>query len=144
MISNRHCKVYCLLSGTIGNNNKSNNKSSSSPSPPEMEVFVEDTSGNGTLINGTTLLRRNERRKLQTGDVICLLNPKLLSKKLRSVAERKMYMSQYSYVFVNLYEQEARHGWGVNSMLSNSMSRSSFSGGGGRMGNSGLSSSVGL
>ena len=133
MISNRHCKVYCLLSGTIGNN-KSNNKSSSSPSPPEMEVFVEDTSGNGTLINGTTLLRRNERRKLHTGDVICLLNPKLLSKKLRSVAERKMYMSQYSYVFVNLYEQEARHGWGVNSMLSNSMSRSSFSGGG-RMSN---------
>jgi hypothetical protein len=78
-----------------------------------MEVFVEDTSGNGTLINGTTLLRKNERRRLHTGDVICLLNPKLLSKKLRSVAERKMYMSQYSYVFVNLYEQEARHGWGI-------------------------------
>ena len=73
---------------------------------------MEDASGNGTLVNGTTLLRR----KLHTGDVICLLNPKLLAKKLRSVAERKMYMSQYSYVFVNLYEQEAWHGWGVHSM----------------------------
>ena len=105
MISNRHCRVYCLLSNTSNHNSNTNG-------PPEMEVFVEDASGNGTLVNGTTLLRR----KLHTGDVICLLNPKLLAKKLRSVAERKMYMSQYSYVFVNLYEQEARHGWGVHSM----------------------------
>jgi hypothetical protein len=78
-----------------------------------MEVFVEDMSGNGTLINGTTLLRKNERRKLHTGDVICLVNPKLLAKRVRSMSERKMYMSQYSFVFVNLYEQEARHGWGA-------------------------------
>eukprot|EP00581_Thalassiosira_minuscula_P009929 CAMPEP_0183708562 /NCGR_PEP_ID=MMETSP0737-20130205/4837_1 /TAXON_ID=385413 /ORGANISM="Thalassiosira miniscula, Strain CCMP1093" /LENGTH=1283 /DNA_ID=CAMNT_0025936455 /DNA_START=270 /DNA_END=4121 /DNA_ORIENTATION=- len=107
MISNRHCRIYCLLSNANGTNSNTNN------SPPEMEVFVEDTSGNGTLVNGTTLLRRNERRKLHTGDVVCLLNPKLLAKKLRSTVERKMYMSQYSYVFVNLYEQEARHGWGA-------------------------------
>jgi len=83
---------------------------------------VEDTSGNGTLINGTTLLRKHERRLLHTGDVICLLNPKLLGNKVRSIAEQKTYMSQYSYVFVNLYEQEARHGWGVMGL----------SGGGGR------------
>mmetsp|Transcript_825 Transcript_825/g.1706 ORF Transcript_825/g.1706 Transcript_825/m.1706 type:complete len:1233 (+) Transcript_825:106-3804(+) len=113
MISNRHCRIYCLLSNC--NNSNRNNSNNNGNGPPEMEVFVEDTSGNGTLVNGTTLLRRNERRKLHTGDVICLLNPKLLSKKMRSVAERKMYMSQYSYVFVNLYEQEARHGWGVMS-----------------------------
>jgi len=109
MVSNRHCKVYCLLTNTNTDSTNSNCDSS-----PEMEVFVEDTSGNGTLVNGTALLRKNERRKLHTGDVICLLNPKLLAKKLRSAAERKMYASQYSYVFVNLYEQEARHGWGVN------------------------------
>ncbi len=83
---------------------------------------MEDTSGNGTLINGTTLLRKHERRLLHTGDVICLLNPKLLGNKVRSIAEQKTYMSQYSYVFVNLYEQEARHGWGVMGL----------SGGGGR------------
>lgn len=127
MVSNRHCRIYCLLSNVNNNtiNNNSNNylgSLSSSPSslsasspPPDMGVFVEDTSGNGTLINGTIQLRKNERRRLHTGDVICLLNPKLLSKKLRSAAERKMYMSQYSYVFVNLYEQEARHGWGIMS-----------------------------
>ncbi|KAL9180928.1 hypothetical protein ACHAXT_009733 [Thalassiosira profunda] len=116
MVSNRHCKIFCLLSNT------SNNGGGETSGPPEMEVFVEDTSGNGTLVNGTTLLRKNERRKLHTGDVICLLNPKLLAKKLRSPAERKMYGSQYSYVFVNVYEQEARHGWGVDSTgkLSNS------------------------
>jgi hypothetical protein len=98
MVSNRHCRIFCLL----GND-----------SMPDLEVFVEDTSGNGTLINGTTLLRKYERRRLHTGDVICLLNPKLLSKRVRSIPEQKSYISQYSYVFVNLYEQEARHGWGV-------------------------------
>lgn len=95
-----------------------------------MEVFVEDTSGNGTLINGTTLLRKNERRKLHTGDVICLLNPKLLYKKIRNGNERKRYMQQYSYVFVNLYEQE-RH-WNYN--YSSSQSLCGVSGGGGGIG----------
>lgn len=123
MVSNRHCRIYCLLEN-VNNSNANNGDGQSSsqtsllssslpPSPPDMEVFVEDTSGNGTLINGTTLLRKHERRRLHTGDVICLLNPKLLSKKIRSITERKSYMSQYSYVFVNLYEQEARHGWGI-------------------------------
>eukprot|EP00574_Skeletonema_japonicum_P001056 CAMPEP_0201741886 /NCGR_PEP_ID=MMETSP0593-20130828/47038_1 /ASSEMBLY_ACC=CAM_ASM_000672 /TAXON_ID=267983 /ORGANISM="Skeletonema japonicum, Strain CCMP2506" /LENGTH=1254 /DNA_ID=CAMNT_0048236225 /DNA_START=144 /DNA_END=3908 /DNA_ORIENTATION=+ len=118
MISNRHCRIYCLLNlpnkpnNTISNNSKNNH-------PPEMEVFVEDTSGNGTLINGTTLLRKNERRKLHTGDVICLLNPKLLYKKIRNGNERKRYMQQYSYVFVNLYEQE-RH-WNYNYSSSQSL-----------------------
>jgi len=121
MVSNRHCRVYCLLTGgsvrggAMGPNGGCGNNGGNGVVPPEMEVFVEDTSGNGTLVNGTTLLRRNERRRLHTGDVVCLLNPKLLAKKLRSVAERKAYVSQYSYVFVNLYEQEARHGWGVMS-----------------------------
>ena len=131
MVSNRHCRIYCLLENinthndTNNNNSNANNddgqsssqtsilSSSFAPPPPDMEVFVEDTSGNGTLINGTTLLRKYERRRLHTGDVICLLNPKLLSKKIRSITERKAYMSQYSFVFVNLYEQEARHGWGI-------------------------------
>lgn len=114
MVSNRHCRIYCLLGNVETINNNDDNGGNNSP--PDMEVFVEDTSGNGTLINGTTLLRKNERRRLHTGDVICLLNPKLLGKKVRSIAEQKTFMSQYSYVFVNLYEQEARHGWGVMGM----------------------------
>jgi serine/threonine protein kinase len=120
MISNRHCRIYCLLNlpnnhttKTIQHSNNNNHHH------PEMEVFVEDTSGNGTLINGTTLLRKNERRKLHTGDVICLLNPKLLYKKIRNGNERKRYMQQYSYVFVNLYEQE-RH-WNYNYSSSQSL-----------------------
>jgi hypothetical protein len=109
MVSNRHCRIYCLLLGGADNDAGGGGNSP----PPDMEVFVEDTSGNGTLINGTTLLRKHERRLLHTGDVVCLLNPKLLGGKVRSIAEQKAYMSQYSYVFVNLYEQEARHGWGI-------------------------------
>ena len=127
MISNRHCRMYCLLNlpnkpnnSIIQNNNANNTNGNNTQHPPEMEVFVEDTSGNGTLINGTTLLRKNERRKLHTGDVICLLNPKLLYKKIRNGNERKRYMQQYSFVFVNLYEQE-RH-WNYNYSSSQSLS----------------------
>jgi len=111
MISNRHCRIYCLLNlPDHGVQDLAElTPSSTCSNVPEMEVFVEDTSGNGTLINGTILLSRNERRKLHTGDVICLINPKVLAKRVRSTSERKIYMSQYSYVFVNLYEQEARN-----------------------------------
>ena len=130
MISNRHCRVYCLLSSGTNAANTSADKA------PEMEVFVEDTSGNGTLINGTTLLRRNERRRLHTGDVICLLNPKLLARKIRSVAERKMYVGRYSYVFVNLYEQEARHGWTTLGSVGHQSNGGMMSGSGGSMSNS--------
>ena len=111
LISNRHCRIYCLLH--LPEHHNSNNHdltpSSANSNTPEMEVFVEDTSGNGTLINSTILLSRNERRKLHTGDVICFVNPKLLAKRVRSPSDRKMYMTHYSYLFVNLYEQEARH-----------------------------------
>lgn len=88
-ISNRHCRIFCIL-GT------------------ELEVFVEDTSGNGTLVNNTTLLRKNERRKLHTGDVISLVNPTFLSKRIKNPSDRKVCQAQYSFVFVNLWEQEAR------------------------------------
>lgn len=109
-VSNKHCRIFCILSAERHHRT--------------IEVFVEDTSGNGTLINNTTLLRKNERRKLHTGDVVCLVNPQFIMKRIRSgsrsggsgqydASERKLCISQYSYVFVNLWEQEARGGGGI-------------------------------
>ena len=120
-ISNKHCRIFCITNNTNNTNTDVDTT---------MEVYVEDTSGNGTLINNTTLLRKNERRKLHTGDVVCLVNPQFIMKRIRSCCsggnrssdgsgggqhynealERKLCVSQYSYVFVNLWEQEVRGG----------------------------------
>lgn len=62
MISNRHAKIYCLF---LGNNQN-------------MEVYIEDTSGNGTLINSTVKLRKGEKRLLHSGDAICFVNPQIV------------------------------------------------------------------
>ena len=63
MISNTHCRLFCLL-------NTKNTVNSSSM--PELEVYIEDLSGNGTFVNNTTLLKRNERRIIHTGMFIML------------------------------------------------------------------------
>jgi serine/threonine protein kinase len=61
MVSNRHFKLHCLLAaGGV------------------PEVYIEDTSGNGTIINSTARLRRGERRLLHTGDEISVVNPLLV------------------------------------------------------------------
>jgi len=93
MISNTHCRIFCLLKNANTNDN-------------EMEVYIEDSSGNGTFINNTTLLKRNERRLLHTGDTICLLNPKIIQKKVRNVLEQKDILNHYSFVFINLFHQQ--------------------------------------
>jgi len=62
MISNRHAKIYCLFLGNHHN----------------MEVYIEDTSGNGTFINSTVKLRKGEKRLLHSGDTICFVNPQLV------------------------------------------------------------------
>ena len=124
-ISNKHCRIFCITNNTNNTNNDVDTT---------MEVYVEDTSGNGTLINNTTLLRKNERRKLHTGDVVCLVNPQFIMKRIRSCCcngsgsgggqhynealERKLCVSQYSYVFVNLWEQEVRGGGCSNGGIS--------------------------
>jgi serine/threonine protein kinase len=71
-----------------------------------MQVFLEDMSGNGTIVNQTTLLRRGEKRMLHTGDEICLVNPHTLKKKIRSATVLKELLSQHSFVFVNLHQQQ--------------------------------------
>jgi len=88
MISNRHCNIFCMLKPGEG-----------------MDVFVEDSSGNGTVINGTTLLKKGEKRLLHTGDEICLVNPIPLRKKIGSKEIITRVQRRYTYVFVNAFHQ---------------------------------------
>ena len=92
MISNKHCRIFCMLKG---------------PGPlQEMDVYIEDSSGNGTLINGSTLLRRGEKRLLHTGDEICLVNPQTLRKKIRSLDMLHNFQRKYAFIFVNVFQQQ--------------------------------------
>lgn len=84
MISNQHFKVYCTLS----------------ESGPDVSVWLEDCSGNGTLVNQTTLLRKGERRLLHAGDEICVVNPTSLRRKVRKQSLLTHILQQYSFVFV--------------------------------------------
>ena len=110
IISNTHCRIFCLLKGhssmgaadstATGNGNGYGYGST----PLDMEVYIEDSSGNGTIVNHTTLLKRNERRILHTGDTICLLNPKIVRKKVKDVTLQKELLDCYSFVFINVYQ----------------------------------------
>ena len=93
MVSNHHCTVYCMLKEPNGDSNS-------------MDVFVEDSSGNGTIINGSTLLKRGEKRLLHTGDQICLVNPHPLRKKIRNPLAIQQVQRRYTYIFVNVYQQQ--------------------------------------
>ena len=113
MVSNRHFKILFLLaSGGI------------------TEVYVEDASGNGTLINSMARLRRGERRLLHTGDEICVVNPILVRSCIQQAIQaavcknpsdaieistifppawkhevHRLVMANYSFLFVNLHHQ---------------------------------------
>lgn len=84
MISNQHFKIYCTLS----------------ESGHDVSVWLEDHSGNGTLVNQTTLLRKGERRLLHAGDEICVINPVTLRRKVRKQSLLTHILQQYSFVFV--------------------------------------------
>ena len=87
MISNRHCRIYTLLTNDNTNTNT-------------YEVYIEDHSGNGTVINQTTLLRKGDKRLLHSGDEICLVHSETLQKKIRSLRLLQPLLQQYSFVFV--------------------------------------------
>lgn len=70
LISNRHCSLYCQLTEEIGLGQL------------RLEVYLEDTSANGTTINGSIRLRKGERRLLNTGDEIGLVGVQNLNKGL--------------------------------------------------------------
>ena len=97
LLSNRHCKIYCMLSGSLRG----------VPSSTSLEVYVEDTSANGTFINGGIRLRRGERRLLNTGDEICLLNAAtvLATTAAAKDGRREDVVKKYSYTFINVYQQ---------------------------------------
>lgn len=100
LISNTHCRIFCLLS------NIRHYHATSTFTADGMEVYIEDSSGNGTVINNSILLKKNERRILHTGDTICLVNPKILQKKLRNSNLEKEIMQHYSFVFINMYQTQ--------------------------------------
>ena len=91
MVSNKHCVIYCMWNCSGGG---------------KLDVFVEDSSGNGTMINGTILLKRGEKRLIHTGDEICLVNPHPLKKKIRNPDLIQQVQRRYTYIFVNVFHQQ--------------------------------------
>ncbi|GKY99526.1 hypothetical protein MPSEU_000906700 [Mayamaea pseudoterrestris] len=96
MISNKHCRIYSQF-----------------VAPMYMEVYIEDTSGNGTLINQTTLLLKGEKRLLHSGDEICLVNPATLRKKIRHAGALNEILREHTYIFVNLLVQQQQSAFGA-------------------------------
>ncbi|GMI28192.1 hypothetical protein TeGR_g12864, partial [Tetraparma gracilis] len=96
LVSNSHCRVYCMLA-PLGDSNSGEHT---------MEVYVEDSSQNGTVVNRSTKLRRGERRLLNTGDEIGLVNESSLAKV--PPEERRAVMSNYEFTFINVWQQAAR------------------------------------
>ncbi|GMH85316.1 hypothetical protein TrVE_jg7806 [Triparma verrucosa] len=94
LISNRHCSLYCQLTEEIGLNQL------------RLEVYLEDTSANGTMINGSIRLRKGERRLLNTGDEIGLISPQNLSKTLSKI-DKADIVRGYSWTFLNVWQQRA-------------------------------------
>ena len=132
MISNRHCRIYCCLDDNTTTSTtpttttaaaaapvlglpQSTNNHERQPlaagflprPPPPPHVYVEDCSVNGTLINRTTVLRKGERRRLHSGDEICLANPHVLQRKIQSKTVLQQVLEQHSFVFVNLLSHRA-------------------------------------
>jgi hypothetical protein len=69
--------------------------------------YVEDSSGNGTLVNQTHLLRKGEKRVLKGGDEICLVNPQTLKKKMQSETALEELLKRYSFVYISVEEVRA-------------------------------------
>merc|ERR1719359_2227126 len=103
LVSNRHCNIYCTINSDyyIGSGG--------------MDVYIEDTSANGTLVNGCIKLRKNDKRLLNTGDEICLLSPQTLQKLNKETDGRQRGLLEkvrmgYCYSFINIYQQRPKRG----------------------------------
>lgn len=110
LVSNLHCRIYCALSDP---------KTEAASGPIGMAVYIEDCSGNGTVINKTTLLNRGEKRLLHSGDEISLISSQILQKKVRSTQAVNDLVQYYSFIFVNCsitncnFQQQLTRGCGT-------------------------------
>eukprot|EP00934_Nitzschia_sp_Nitz4_P005669 Nitzschia sp. Nitz4//scaffold212_size37733//14216//18909//NITZ4_007733-RA/size37733-snap-gene-0.76-mRNA-1//1//CDS//3329542022//5659//frame0 len=104
MISNRHCRIVHLVPTVPASHRQSPSRQSqdqaASPTPPMGQVYIEDHSGNGTIVNRTTHLRKGDQRLLHSGDEICLVNAQTLSKKIKSGRVLQAILQHYTYIFV--------------------------------------------
>jgi len=106
MISNRHCRIYC----TLPEDPRAASMPGSNVVPAaSMEVWVEDSSNNGTMINQTILLKRGQKRRLHSGDEISLVNAEILSRRIRSTSMLQRILQQHSFVFVNVAHQQQQN-----------------------------------
>jgi serine/threonine protein kinase len=105
MISNQHCKIYCTIDAiSLANADVHDHDSDDSIAKkvlPLVQVWVEDCSGNGTIINGTTVLMKGDKRLLHSGDEICLIQSATVQKKVVSRTELQTLLHEYSFVFIN-------------------------------------------
>ena len=105
MISNRHCKIYCTVDALALTNadvqDHDTDEEIAHKLSSSLQVWVEDCSGNGTIINGTTVLMKGDKRLLHSGDEICLVQQHTLQKKVVSRTELQHLLHEYSFVFVN-------------------------------------------
>ncbi|CAB9507306.1 MAP kinase-activated protein kinase 2 (Fragment) [Seminavis robusta] len=100
LISNRHATIYCCLPDAPRANNNKNTLPASS-----MQVWIEDSSYNGTWINGSILLKRGQKRMLHSGDEISFVGKELLRRRVRDEARLQAVYQQYAFVFVNVAHQ---------------------------------------
>jgi Protein kinase domain/FHA domain len=117
LISNQHCKLYCTLDETVGmpvqNRNRHDDETALNrhtgwdivtlAKRGALQVWIEDCSINGTVINGSTVLHAGDKRLLHAGDEICLVHPLTVRRKIgaASSAQVSHIVQQFSYVFVN-------------------------------------------
>ena len=88
LISSAHCMIYCDYTQA------------------RLRVFVEDTSANGTFVNdSSTRLSKGERIELNTGDEICLRNPKLSLSSSSGGTGEKEVVDAASFMFINIRER---------------------------------------
>lgn len=111
LISNHHCRIFLDRIGSHENagpfgstsstaNNNKNNNSSFNRFSGDGSVYIEDMSGNGTIINQQTQLRKGEKRMLHSGDEICLIDANILRKRVSSERIIQMVLSAYSFTFI--------------------------------------------
>mmetsp|Transcript_42532 Transcript_42532/g.102852 ORF Transcript_42532/g.102852 Transcript_42532/m.102852 type:complete len:874 (+) Transcript_42532:90-2711(+) len=84
MISHRHCRIFC--EGGVGTETN--------------QIYLEDQSRNGTVINQSTVLKSGEQRLLHSGDEICLVNAAALRKRVQNPRLLDSILQHFTFIFV--------------------------------------------